>query len=26
MDFNDVIKTVERVAPTAQNNYLEAIR
>jgi putative chitinase len=26
MDFNDVIKTVERVAPKAQNNYLEAIR
>jgi putative chitinase len=25
MDFNDVIKTVERVAPKAQNNYLEAI-
>ena len=26
MDFNNVIKTVERVAPTAHNNYLEAIR
>ena len=26
MDFNDVIKTVERVAPNAHNNYLEAIR
>ncbi len=26
MDFTDVIKTVERVAPTAQNNYFEAIR
>jgi putative chitinase len=26
MDFHDVIKTVERVAPKAHNNYLEAIR
>jgi putative chitinase len=26
MNFNDVIKTVERVASKAQNNYLEAIR
>jgi len=26
MNFNDVIKTVERVAPKAHNNYLEAIR
>jgi putative chitinase len=26
MHLNDVINTVERVAPTAHNNYLEAIR
>ena len=26
MNFNDVITTVERVAPSAKNNYLEAIR
>ena len=26
MNFNDVINTVERIAPQAQNNYLEAIR
>ena len=26
MDFNEVIKTVQRVAPRAHNNYLEAIR
>ena len=26
MHFNDVIQTVERVAPKAHNNYLEAIR
>lgn len=26
MNFNDVITTVERVAPSAKNNYLDAIR